>query len=78
MSRICVLTPLLQPVQIESELREGTSSWDDTTWNESLEPTPWWSVRESHRTLRCSTHSQSAACDGSQSQNSHFGSSRVH
>ena len=78
MSQIRALTPLLQPVQIESAPQEVTSSWDGTTWNESLEPTPWWPVRESLRTLRCSAHSPSVECGGFQSPSSPFGSSRVH
>jgi hypothetical protein len=78
MSRICVMTPLLQPVQIESVPQEGTSNWDDTTWNESVEPIPWWSARESLRMLRCSAHSQSVGYGGYPSPNSLFGSSKVH
>ena len=78
MSRICALMPRLQLVEPSSELWAPTWNGEDTTSSDWREPTSSSSVPESPRTLQCSEGSQSAACAGSASLNSPFGSSRVH
>lgn len=78
MSRIGVLNPQLQLVEPSSGVWEPGLSWEDTIWNDWPGQTPWWSVLESHRTLRCSRPSALVGADGYPSLNSPFGSSMVH
>ncbi len=78
MSRIGVLNPRLQLVQPSSGISEPGWSWEATIWNEWPGQIPWWSVLESHRTLRCSRPCGLVESDGSPSLSLPFGSSMVH
>ena len=78
MSRIGVLNPQLQLVEPSSEVWEPGSTSEGTTWTDWHDQTPWWSVLESHRTLRCSRPSGLADADGYPSLSSPFGSLLVH
>jgi hypothetical protein len=78
MSRICALTPQLQVLETSSEVGVQSSSWDRTTRPASRRRSPWWSVRESRRTLMCSARSDIGVSVGYRSLNSPFGSCAVH
>lgn len=78
MSRICALMPRLQMVEPSSAHSEPTSSGEPTTSTAWREPTSWWSVQESPRTLRCYARSRIVALGGSPNLSSPFGSSAVH
>jgi hypothetical protein len=78
MSRIGVLNPQLQLVEPSSEVWEPGSTSAGTILNDWPGQTPWWSVLEFPRTLRCSRPSGLVESDGYPSLSSPFGSLLVH